>query len=323
MPVLLCFSGYVEHRCKIYVVVFGDVRKFLLMKKFLAILSGLCSMVFAGASTDVSILIVDGFSNHDWQHTTRAIRSILSETPGFEITVSTYPAGGSSEDLLAWNPRFDEYDVVIQTCNDIGGGPQWPRRVEQALEDYVNQGGGLYVFHSANNAFPHWAEYNRMIGLGWRNKDFGAAITVDDGGHPVRIPTGEGEKTSHGKRVNALLTRIGDHPVHAGFPRQWIAADIEIYRYARGPAENLTVLSYAKDEKTGLNFPIEWTVQFGKGRVYNSTMGHVWHGQENPEGIRCAGFQTLMPRVLLWLSGSAIDPALPADFPQADSPSLR
>jgi type 1 glutamine amidotransferase len=195
--------------------------------------------------------------------------------------------------------------------------------VEQALEEYVKQGGGLFIFHSANNAFPHWDAYNRMIGLGWRKADFGWAITLDEAGTEIHIPAGEGEKTSHGKRLDALLTRVGDHPTHAGLPRTWVAADIEIYRYARGPAENMTVLSYAQDEKTGLNFPIEWTVGYGKGRVYNSTFGHVWKNQDEPEGICCAGFQTLMPRVVQWLAEKEIDPSLPEDFPSSKAASIR
>ncbi|VGO23342.1 ThuA domain-containing protein [Pontiella sulfatireligans] len=280
---------------------------------------GLFSMASAGEGKAVRVLIVDGFSNHDWKHTTRCLQALLEQTPGFDVSISTFPA----DDAASWNPDFAAYEVVIQTCNDIGGGPQWPRSVELALERYVDQGGGLYVFHSANNAFPHWNAYNRMIGLGWRKADFGWAVTIDDEGQVVRVPAGEGEKTSHGKRVDAHLTRLGDHPIHAGLPREWTAADIEIYRYARGPAANLTVLSYARDAKTGLNFPIEWTVDYGKGRVYNSTFGHVWKDQQEPKGICCAGFQTLLPRTVQWLAGRPIDAAVPADFPTAASANLR
>mgnify|MGYP006180946763 CR=1 FL=1 len=31
---------------------------------------------------------------------------------------------------------------------------------------FVRNGGGLYVWHAGNNAFPHWPAYNDMIGLG-------------------------------------------------------------------------------------------------------------------------------------------------------------
>ncbi|MDF7824326.1 ThuA domain-containing protein [Pontiellaceae bacterium B12227] len=273
-------------------------------------------------SKPINVLIVDGFSNHDWKHTTQLLQTILEANGEMQVTVSTFPGIGKPE-LAQWSPEFKNYDVVIQNCNDIKGHERWPGYVEKGLEDFVKSGGGLYVFHSANNSFPQWNEYNRMIGLGWRAKDFGYAITLDDAGAITRVPPGEGDRTSHGKRVDALLTRLGDHPIHAGFPRQWVAADIEIYRYARGPAENLTVLSFAKDEKTGLNFPIEWTVDYGKGRVYNSTLGHVWHDQKGPLGMQCAGHQTLIPRIVQWVAGKEIDATLPPDFPTAEAESLR
>jgi type 1 glutamine amidotransferase len=284
---------------------------------------GLCRAASVAEEKKIQVLIVDGFSNHDWQHTTRCIQGILSRSDRFVISISTFPASGSAQEVEAWNPQFSDYDVIIQTCNDLGGSLKWPSRVEQALEIFVKQGGGLYIFHSANNAFSDWDEYNLMIGLGWRNKDFGWAITLDQEGKIIRIPAGEGENTGHGKRENTVLTRLGDHPLHVGFPRQWVAADIEVYRFARGPAENLSVLSYAKDRKTGINFPIEWTISYGEGRVYNSTLGHVWENQKEPEGICCAGFQTLVPRVVQWLSGGPVDPEVPEDLPTAESASMR
>jgi len=191
----------------------------------------------------INALVVDGYSNHDWEHTTRCISAILTESCGFHVTVSTYPVEGRSDEIASWNPHFEKYDVVIQSCNDLGGGPQWPRPTEVALEHYVENGGGLFIFHAGNNAFPSWDAYNLMIGLGWRDKDFGSAICIGEDGTVSRVPAGEGEDSSHGPRIDALLTRIGEHPVHAELPRQWVAADIEVYRYARGPAENLTVLS--------------------------------------------------------------------------------
>jgi type 1 glutamine amidotransferase len=276
--------------------------------------------MLSAAEKPIRVLVVDGFSNHDWEHTTQLLKGGM-EGAGFKVDVSTYPS--AAVERAAWQPEFQAYDVVVQNCNDIKSKDRWPRAAETALEEYVRNGGGLYVFHSANNAFPEWPEYNRMIGLGWRNRNFGSAITLDEEGEETRIPPGEGENTGHGKRADVLLTRVGDHPIHEGLPRQWIAADIEVYRYARGPVENLTVLSFAKDEKTGLNFPSEWVVEYGEGRVYSSTLGHVWHDQNDPKGMQCAGHQTLVPRVVQWLAKRKVNGTVPADFPSATEPSLR
>lgn len=155
-------------------------------------------------------------------------------------------------------------------------------------------GGGLHIFYSANNSFESWQECNRVIGLGWRKRDFGTAIAIGANGLEVRVPPGDGGDTGHGKRVDAVLTRLGEHPIHQDLPRRWNAADLEIYHYARGLAENLTVLSYALEPQTGLDFPIEWVMSYGAGRVYNSTFGHVWPGDKSPPAMRCIAFQTLL-----------------------------
>jgi hypothetical protein len=212
---------------------------------------------------------------------------------------------------------------VIQNCNDIKGGPQWPQAVQADFETFVSKGGGVYIWHSANNAFTDWPAYNEMIGLGWRKKEFGPAIAVDEHEQLVRIPAGEGSNTGHGARIDTVVKRLGDHPIHAGLPRQWLTPDIEVYYYGRGPAKNIEVLSYGFDPKTKMNWPLEWTVTYGQGRVYTSTFGHVWAGDTQPERMRCAGVQTVVVRALQWLAKRGIASPVPADFPTAGKTSVR
>jgi len=276
----------------------------------------------AESSPKIRVLIVDGFSNHDWKLTTQSIRAIIEPTGLFEVAVSTAPPSASAPGWDNWRPKFSNYDVVIQNCNDINGGPAWPDEVQRSFENFVHQGGGVYVWHSGNNAFASWPAYNEIIGLGWRKKDYGYALALDETGHITRIPPGEGENTGHGKRFDALINRVGDHPIHAGLPRRWKAADIEVYYYVRGPAKNVDVLSYALEPKTGMNWPIEWTVKYGGGRVYTSTLGHVWKGDVQPVTVRDAGVQTLLIRALQWLAKRPVTWAVPANFPTENSTSV-
>lgn len=275
------------------------------------------------AEKPIRVLIVDGFSNHAWQLNTALIRGLLAPTGLFTVDVSTSPPTATSPGWDTWRPNFSTYDVVLQTCNDIGGGPSWPRDVQLALETFVARGGGLYVWHSGNNAFPTWPAYNDMIGLGWRKKEFGPALAISADAQLVTIPIGKGQNTGHGARLNTVVHRFGDHPIHAGLPRAWQTPDIEVYYYARGPAKNLTVLSYGFDPKTAMNWPLEWVVAYGEGRVYTSTFGHVWKGDTQPERMRCAGVQTVTIRALQWLAHRAVTFLVPADFPTAEKLSVR
>jgi type 1 glutamine amidotransferase len=277
----------------------------------------------SAADPPIRVLILDGYSNHDWRLTTALIRGILEPTGLFAVTVSTAPPTREAPGWDTWRPKFTDYDVVIQTCNDLNGGPPWPRAVQEDFEAFVRNGGGVYVWHGGNNAFPDWPAYNEMIGLGWRPKDFGWAIAVNEDGTLARIPAGVGLDTGHGARTDTVVRRRGDHPIHAGLPRAWLTPDIEVYYYARGPAERIEVLSYGRDPKTGLNWPLEWTTSYGRGRVYTSTFGHVWKGDTQPARMRCAGLQTVVVRALQWLAGRQPAFPVPADFPTADRVSVR
>jgi hypothetical protein len=275
------------------------------------------------AARAIRVLIVDGFSNHDWRLTTRSIRAILEPTHLFTVDVSTSPPTAASPGWDQWRPDFSAYDVVIQNCNDINGGPSWPQPVRSAFEKFLRRGGGVYVWHSGNNAFPDWPAYNDIIGIGWRKKDAGTALVVSEGGKITRIPPGHGEDTGHGKRFDALVKTRGDHPIHRGLPGAWLAADIEVYYHVRGPAKNVDVISYAREPHTGLQWPIEWTVRYGRGRVYTSTLGHVWQGDVQPVTVRDAGVQTLLVRAVQWLARRPVTWPVPADFPTATSTSIR
>jgi type 1 glutamine amidotransferase len=83
------------------------------------------------------------------------------------------------------------------------------------------------------------------------------------------------------------------------------------------------VLSWAEDPATKDRWPVEWTVNYGKGRIYTSTFGHVWKDEADPVDLRCAGFQTLLVRSLQWLAKREINAKPPADFPSAAATSLR
>src|SRR5690606_6786649 len=121
------------------------------------------------------------------------VKSILEKTGLFNVSVSTTPSQPEDTTWDTWNPAFENYAVVIQNTNNIDmKNTKWPKRVEERLESYVTSGGGLYVLHSANNAFPHWEAYNEMIGLGWRSPAEGVALQVTDNGEIKEIPIGEG-----------------------------------------------------------------------------------------------------------------------------------
>src|SRR5208283_121970 len=170
-----------------------------------------------------------------------------------------------------------------------------------------------------------WKGYEDMVGLSWRPTGYGTAVQVSSLGTVDRIAPSETHATGHGQRGDVLVTRLGEDPIHLGMPPQWMSADLEVYYYAQGPADHLHVLAFARDSdpKLGMLWPVEWTTEYGKGRVYVSTYGHVWPGDVQPASLRDAAVQTIIPRALEWLARRPVNYPVPPDFPTADAVSVR
>lgn len=288
-----------------------------------AILLGLTALIGAGlaprssAAEKLRMLIIDGQNNHNWKAMTPPMTAALEATGRFAVEVATTPEkNASAEAWDSFRPDFAKYDVVLSNYN----GQPWPDRVQKALEAYVANGGGLAVVHAANNAFEGWPEWNKMIGLGWRNNKFGDRVTMDDQGNVVRTPRGEGPGSGHGPQHEYLVVvRDAEHPIMKGLPKEWMHARDELYHGQRGPAEHMHILATAysaPDKKgTGTNEPMIWVIPYGKGRVFTSVLGHV--GSPGDPAIQCVGFQTTVARGAEWAATGKVTLPVPDNFPTA------
>ncbi|HEY1493717.1 MAG TPA: family 16 glycoside hydrolase [Candidatus Solibacter sp.] len=270
----------------------------------------------SAANRKLTALIVDGMNNHDWAAATRAIQTILEGSGRFTVAVSTFPA----------KPDFSKYDVVINNFNGghTADGTRWPHDVELALESYVKGGGGLVVYHAANNAFLNWPEYNQMIGLGWRGKSFGEGIAIGPGGAIVRVPKGEGLDPGHGPRHDFdIYVRDAAHPITNGLPAHWSHPSEQLTHGQHGPAQGLEILTYAFSEISHQGEPMDWVKSYGRGRVYTTMLGHTWKDELNPN-LDDLYFQALLARGAEWAATGNV--TLPSDLgwrPLFNSKSLE
>lgn len=280
--------------------------------------SFLCGLILLGSAVTLSaaeplkLLIIDGQNNHDWKATTPVLKSALEKTGRFTVDVATTPPGGQAKE--AWGkfrPKFADYQAVLSNYN----GELWPAPVQKDLENYVAGGGGLVIVHAANNAFPEWAEFNKMIGLGWRDSKFGERLYLDDEGKEVRVPKGEGKGTGETNHPYAVVVRDANHPITKGVPKEWMHAKDQLMHNLRGPAEGMKVLATTYCPATKANEPIVWTVEYGKGRIVHTPMGH------DVFAMSCVGFVTTMQRSTEWAATGKVSIAIPENFPSTDKPS--
>ncbi|MBA3974997.1 MAG: trehalose utilization [Candidatus Solibacter sp.] len=208
---------------------------------------------FSAFAAPRKALIIDGRNNHDWRATTPVLKMILEQDGLFTVDVATAPPG--NEALKNFSPRFQGYDVVVLNYNDFGprNAGDWPEATQLAFLDYVRKGGGVVSYHAADNAFPKWVEFNKVIGLGgWsgRNEKDGPYIRWRDG-KVVRDMT-PGRGGSHGPRHQFVIDmRNMKHPISKGLPAKWLHDTDELYDRLRGPAENLDLLATALSAPDG------------------------------------------------------------------------
>ena len=146
----------------------------------------------------------------------------------------------------------------------------WPEATQKAFVDYVNNGGGLVVYHFACAAFPQWKEYNEMIGLGgWggRNEKDGPYMRWKDG--QIVRDASPGKGGGHGPtQPFQMVVREANHPITQGLPEKFMHVSDELYGWLRGPGNNLTVLATAFAPKelggAGEHEPLLFTVGYGK-----------------------------------------------------------
>ena len=281
----------------------------------------------ARAADKVKVAILTGQNNHGWMMDTPVLKNILDDYKIFETSILQTPDRASknkAEEWKAFKPDFKAFDVIVLNYN----GEMWPEHIKTAWLEYVSDGGKVFSFHAGNNPFRGWEEFEKMIGLLWRNNKSGKRVYFDDQGNKVVQEVGEGPGAGHGSQHAYLVDTLdNEHPVFKGLPDQWMHAKDELYHGQRGPAENMTVLmtAYAepKTRGTGVHEPIVWTIPYGKGTVMTNVMGHWWKNQKEGPALACAGFQTIFARSLEWLATGKVTIEKPDDFPTKDAVSLR
>lgn len=311
-------------------------------------------------------LIIDGQNNHGiWPKTTIMMKDFLIDTKLFDVDVyrtnntwqgphseapegledikalmNMYPIQGTEENKVVEKPEPDEnfapdfskYDVII---SNLGWqAAPWPKATQTSFEKYMKEGGGLVVIHAANNTWPEWDEYNKMIGIGgWSDRNTsisGPQIFYDTQGKR-KSNTKESACGSHGPQMEFVVeNRSPQHPIMRGIPSKWLHTKDELYEKLCGPAENVTILATSFSDEEGnsppwdetvkgsdRNEPVLLAIEYGKGRTFHSTLGHADYSME------CIGFISTFTRGCEWAATGNVTQDVPTDFPTEEKISIR
>lgn len=293
-------------------------KHYLLVLAFAGLLAVLNS---CQKSTRYRALIVTGQNNHNWKASSPILKELLQQTGLFAADIALSPEKGG--DMSTFNPKFSNYNVVVIDYN----GESWSDKTKTAFVDYVNNGGGVVIYHAGDNSFPEWKEYNQIIGLGgWGNRTEKDGPYVYYKNDKMVIDTAAGRGGSHGKRHEyEVRIQNTEHPVTKGLPARWIHGSDELYSELRGPAQNMEVLATAFAAKnmngSGRSEPTLMTVTYGKGRIFHTVLGHA--DKDGGPAMQCVGFIITFQRGAEWAATGNVTQKIPYDFPNTGGASLR
>ncbi|HEY2013348.1 MAG TPA: ThuA domain-containing protein [Bryobacteraceae bacterium] len=228
----------------------------------------------------IQALIITGQNGHDWRATTPVLRNLLERSGKFEVRVMEEFRGAGTETLAP-------YDIVILNYYESRKPElRWGERAENALLNYVRGGKGLVIYHFSAAAFDGWTEFEKMCGGNWR---------PNNGHHSAR----------HDFTIKIKDT---DHPITRGLQPSYPQPNDELYANLKWqPEGSYHVLATAWDDHSlykpnekqpvsgpGLDQPMLWTVNYGKGRVFVTALGH------DPDAMKSDVFTTTLIRGTEW-----------------------
>ena len=275
------------------------------------------------ARKPIKTLLITGQNNHNWQVSHVVLKQILENSGRFDVDFVISPEQG--KDMSGFVLDFSPYQLVVLDYN----GDSWPEETNRRFLEYVQNGGGVVIYHAADNAFSKWPEFNRICALGgWegRNENSGPYVYWKDGKLVKDSSAGPGG--SHGRQHEYVLNgRDKVHPVVKGLPLKWRHAKDELYDRMRGPGNIRDILYTAYSDKetngSGREEPLVFTVDYGNARIFHTMLCHAGATTEDNIAMQCTGFQVLLLRGAEWAATGKVTQKVPKDFPTETTCSYR
>ena len=261
------------------------------------------SRILAGPPVEALIVTGHQYPGHLWKDTTPAIREALGRDIRMNVSVV------EDVEFLA-KPKLHEYDMlVLNYCNWMK--PGLSEAAKENFVKYLKEGGGLTIVHFTNGAF-HFSlpEAGDSDWPEWRTNICRRVWDHTPG------------KSGHDK-YGPFIVEIAkpEHPIVAGM--EPFETTDELYFRQQGD-QPIEVLATARSEITGEHAPMAFIYEYGKGRVFQTVLGH------SADSLRVEGTAELVCRGSLWAAGrdphlipnpnrpvSQVDPLIPGRYGKA------
>ncbi len=231
----------------------------------------LVSASAADSQKPLRVLLVTGGCCHNYSLQSQQLSNAVAKFTPLECTVMMEGGSGTKAQISLYdNPDWAKgYDVVVHNeCFADTTNHAYIRKITAAHQAGVP----AVVIHCAMHTYrgtdiDDWREF---LGVTSRRHD-----------HQSNYPV---------KKIAA------QHPIVKAMPEKWVSPKDELYVIEK-LWPNAQSLATSVSEQDGKEYPVIWTNQYGKARVFGTTFGH------SDETFRDPVFLGYVARGVLWAAG--------------------
>lgn len=244
------------------------------MKRWLYLALALCALTTAVSAQDkptkLKGLLVTGGCCHDYENQKRIITEGLGQRASISFDVVHEGGAGRDHKVSVYQqPGWaKKYDVVVH--NECFGDMKDDDLIKSVAQAHFEGVPGVFIhcsLHSYRNAPVGADSWRELLGVTSRR---------------------------HEKQRAEMVRNIkADHPVMLGFPKEWKTPNGELYVIEK-VWPNCTPLAQAHGEDTKQDHTVIWTNNFGKARVFGTSLGH------HNETMNTEEWLGVVSRGLLW-----------------------
>ncbi len=205
----------------------------------------------------VAVLLLTGGQreHHGYRDQGLYLAGLLEDTGRYRVTICEDAA-------ILETPAMARYGVLIVNADRRDPEFKFTESQQHALLNYVKDGHGYVSIHGADNAAPDWIpEWKEMLGGVFSHKG---------------LPDGKTKKSSWTVKITDT-----ESPVTAGVTDFPIKDELYYHLQILPDVKPLATISFE-----GTDWPVLWTRNYGKGKVFHTVLGHRDFGAGKDDPLR-------------------------------------
>ena len=223
----------------------------------------------------IPVLVLSGGQreHHGYREQSSYLAKALEDTGRYRATIV------EDASILA-SPDLSKYRIVIGMADRRNPESKLTEAQQRGLLDFVAAGNGYVSIHGADNAPADWLpEMKAMLGGIFSHVGLpdGRAI---HGTYDVKLPD-------------------PSHPIVAGLS-DFTLTD-ELYANIQMRPD---VVPLATIEHEGTIWPVVWTYDYGRGKVFHTPLGHRSFGPDRPDPLQDPNLSRLVLQGIDWVADS-------------------